>query len=308
MIKLFRVAAFLFCAVGMLSSPSVASENTEQQTVPEFKVPDDVQSDGSFRYSMPFSIPDFRGLEPNLGISYNSSFKGHGSAEVWTGAGWRLTGFSSIERVTIGGGTPTYNDTRDLYRLDGTELLACDDAAAINPWPATHSYPDRYKTENPSASCSAGGNLAPIVENYRRVELKQETYGGGQVDYFVVTAKDGTQYRYDSLGVLAGDALNVTWNNYDVLFQRKFLLSEIRDTQVTPNVVTISYDFSDQIKGRAHRPREIEYAGYKIWFNYSYQNKPLATYATGAVGFLGTQNWRLDTCPGSAPMGPNSMI
>ncbi|HHJ19944.1 MAG TPA: hypothetical protein ENJ84_09030 [Gammaproteobacteria bacterium] len=284
--------------VGAFIAPSfLSAETTQQQTqIPEFKVPDDVQSDGAFRYKLPFDLPEYRGLVPGFGISYNSSFKGHGGAEVWMGAGWRLSGFSSIERVTIGGGTPTYNDTRDLYRLDGTELLACNDTAATNPWPSTRGYPDRYKTDNPSASCSAGGNLAPIVENYRKIEMKQQAYGGGQVDYFVVTARDGTQYRYDSIGVLAGETLVPSnWKKYGLLFQRKFLLSEIRDTQATPNVVTISYQFSALSKGRAYRPRHIAYGGYNIWLNYSYHDTPLATYATGTTGFLGQQNWRLET-------------
>ncbi len=296
---MFSFVRTVFLAIGfgaLFTFSAISAEDTAQQQVPEFKVPDDVQSDGAFRYSMPFNLPEFRGLVPKVGLTYNSSFKGHGSAEVWLGAGWRLSGFSSIERVTIGNGTPTYNDTRDLYRLDGIELLACNDAAATNPWPATRSYPDRYKTDTPSASCSAGGNLAPIVENYRKIEMKQQSYGGGQVDYFVVTARDGTQYRYDSVGVLAAETLvPSTWKRYGVLFQRKFLLSEIRDTQATPNIVTITYDFSSKTKGLAHRPRHIAYGGYNVWFSYSYLDKPLATYATGTTGFSGEQNWRLES-------------
>jgi RHS repeat-associated protein len=296
---MFGFVRTAFAAIGfgtIFSFSAISAEDTTQQQVPEFKVPDDVQSDGAFRYLMPFNLPEFRSLVPKFGVSYNSSFKGHGHPEAWLGAGWRLSGFSSIERVTIGNGTPTYNDSRDLYRLDGVELLACSDTAATNPWLATRDYPDRYKTENPNASCSAGGNLAPIVENYHKIEIKQQSYGDGQVDYFVVTARDGTQYRYDSVGVLAEEMLvPSTWKRYGVLFQRKFLLSEIRDIQATPNVVTISYDFSAKTKGLAHRPRHIAYGGYNIWLNYSYQAKPLATYATGTTGFSGEQNWRLES-------------
>lgn len=271
-----------------------ATDATAPAKMPQIETPNNVQSDGAFRQAFDFNVPKFRGLEPKFGLRYNSTFKGRGSAEVYLGVGWQLSGFSSIERVTLGGGVPTYDDTRDLFRLDGMELMACNDSGATNKviW-NTRSYPSRYKTDTSSSSCTAGGNMSTMVESVRRVELKTKTIGAKSVEYFVVTSEKGVQYTYRSLGELAGDSTAVSSAEFNVLFRRKFLLSEIRDTQTTPNVVTYSYFFSSSVKGRAHRPWKVEYAGYKIRFVYEAPGGALSTYAVGEPGYLGEQLYRL---------------
>ncbi|WJY20381.1 hypothetical protein QTA57_10935 [Fontisubflavum oceani] len=285
------MSVFFVSAVCFLAPLSIsAQDNPETQAAPEFEVPQDVQSDGSFRYHAAFDIPSYRGLEPNLGLTYTSSFRGLGSAEVWLGVGWQLSGLSQIERVSLGGGTPTHDDARDLYRLDGMELLACSDGEATNPWLTNQIYPTGYRTNATNASCAAGGTFATLVESYRRVEMRQRSYNGQQVDYFIVTETDGTQYRYESLGVLAGDTVGPSDERYAGLFDTTYLLSEIRDTQATPNVVEISYAFAALEEGRAHRPEFIRYGGYEIEFGYhASQTSPLASYATGTRGMLGQQ-------------------
>jgi len=229
-----------------------------------------------------------------LGLSYNSSFKGKGRAETWLGVGWQLTGFSSIERVSVGGGTPTYDDNYDLFRLDGMELMVCRDAAPETQLPLTRNYPDRYETDRSSASCLAGGNLSTMVESYRKIEMKYQTIGAKQVEYFEVTNTKGVRYTYRPVGALAGDAASGSDDEYNMLFRRKFLLTEIRDTQATPNIVTFSYNFSGKAEARAHRPDTIQYGnGYKVSFGYDRPSDPMSSYAVGSGGHFGKQYFRL---------------
>ena len=123
--------AFLVC-IGVSVSSGLAQDQAPVAP-PEFNVPDDVLSDGSFQYRVPFEVPAFRGLEPNLGLTYSSSHKGFGKPSATTGAGWNLSAGSSIERVSMGGGTPTFADGDDIFRLDGMDLLLCADAEATAP-------------------------------------------------------------------------------------------------------------------------------------------------------------------------------
>ncbi|MBL1436649.1 MAG: hypothetical protein COB08_010675 [Rhodobacteraceae bacterium] len=131
----------------------------------------DVSSNGSFSYAVPFDLPEFRGLVPGVSLSYNSSNKAFGYERNLSGIGWSLTGSSMIEWKTPGGGTPifgsTQSDSINIFVLDGEPLLARDDATASNPW--TADYPADYKTSAPSASCTAGGNFASLNEDFRKV-------------------------------------------------------------------------------------------------------------------------------------------
>ncbi|PCJ10559.1 MAG: hypothetical protein COB16_00685 [Rhodobacteraceae bacterium] len=276
------------------------SSHTEEQKV---RVPDQIGSSGSMRYSVPFDIPSFRGLEPNLGLSYNSTFKGKGRAETWLGVGWQLTGFSSIERVSVGGGTPSYDDNYDVFRLDGMELMICRDSQAIAPLPTSRSYPERYETDTASASCLAGGNMSTMVESHRKIEMKYQTIGGEQVEYFEVTNTKGVRYTYRSIGSICSDASSGTVCEHasstsvdekNVFFRRKFLLAEIQDAQTTPNIVTFYYHFSGKAEAHAHRPRAIKYGnGYKVSFGYDALASPMSTYAVGSGAHFGEQRFRL---------------
>src|SRR5690606_33544911 len=74
-----------------------------------------------FHYGSDFEVPAYYGLEPHVGLSYNSS-GGNGAA----GAGWELTGFSTIERVSSNSGGSRSCSASDMYRVDGETLVACD--------------------------------------------------------------------------------------------------------------------------------------------------------------------------------------
>lgn len=76
---------------------------------------------GAFHYGSDFEVPAYYGLEPHVGLSYNSS-GGNGAA----GAGWELTGFSTIERVSSNSGGSRSCSASDMYRVDGETLVACD--------------------------------------------------------------------------------------------------------------------------------------------------------------------------------------
>lgn len=285
---------------GIAQSTGSNAGATSPASVPSVDVPEGISSDGAYRYSVPFDLPGHRGLAPNLGVAYDSSFTGLGGPEVYLGPGWRLTGFSSIERVSVGGGIPTYEDGRDVYRLDGMELMACDDADATNPWDnvAFGDYPDRYMTDTSNASCLAGGNMATYVENFRRITIKQATVDGKSVPYFEINDPDGTTYIYRSIGELSGKQ-SPGEEDDSILYKRKFLLSEITDTHKfssgnPANKVTINYSFSGLPRAVAHRPNFVFYNGYRIRFLYENLSTPLATYGVGSDTRFGQQNFRLN--------------
>ncbi|MBL4556607.1 MAG: hypothetical protein JKP98_03765 [Rhodobacteraceae bacterium] len=69
---------------------------------------------------------------------------------------------------------------------------------------------------------------------------------------------------------------------FRLVFQTRWLLTEIRDTQATPNVVTIAYEVSQSGMGYSTAPRHIAYGGYNIWLNYDWKPTHARTkYATG---------------------------
>ncbi len=239
---------------------------------------------GEFSHSVPINAPEFRGLVPNISLNYNSSNISHGSVRNIVGFGWTLGGFSMIERKSLGLGVPTFDDGQDIYLLDGQALMACDHSSSTNPW--TRKYPLRYLTDTASASCSAGGNLTSRVENYQRIEFDDTA------NTFTVTNKSGVQYLYESLGDLAGDTSASGSDGEKLADDTRWLLTEIKDLQTTPNVVTITYAFDTIDEAYAHRPSSIGYAGYAVEFHYETVTKPLGRFATGTE-YLGEQANRL---------------
>ncbi len=105
----------------------------------EIAVPHGIGHTGAFSYSIPIDLPDYRGLVPNLALRYSSADRTARSVDTVMGPGWSVSGLSRIERVSIGGGTPYFDDKEDVFRLDGMDLMACNDAQATNKW--TGVYP-----------------------------------------------------------------------------------------------------------------------------------------------------------------------
>ncbi|MCX6879879.1 MAG: FG-GAP-like repeat-containing protein [Verrucomicrobia bacterium] len=114
---------------------------------------------GSFATEVPIAIPGFRGLEPAVKLTYNSS-----GGNSLAGLGWSLSaGSSVIERGRPGGGTPAYDST-DAFFMDGMELLPSD---------------------------IQGGTHCTKVQNYARIERDAAN------DRWVVTGTNGNRATYE---------------------------------------------------------------------------------------------------------------
>lgn len=307
-----RFACFLSCLVVAASIAGTGSaqdtappENSvnsksalKQQSVTE---PAFLSSDGSFRYQVPFDIPSFRGLEPKLGLSYTSGDNTNGRAENIVGVGWTLLGMSSIERTATGGGAPTYENERDIYSLDGVELVACENTSggATFPSPYALGYPDSRIATRENASCSTGdssnaGNLSAIVDKYLRIRARTTQINGASVNDFEVTDKNGTVYIYRAAGVLAGITPNSSSPDFETLFARTYLLAEVHDQQVGQNTVTYTYSFDTAANGYAYRPLQIAYGGYLIDFNYA--ASPMSSWGLGeGHNSIAKQGYRLES-------------
>lgn len=279
-------------ALALASCVGVAWASTEGQIgTPQEPEPDIVGAGGEFTNRYDIAIPEFRGLPLPVSLSYNSSRTSRGGIDNTVGFGWKLNAFSMIERKSLGGGVPTFDDGQDLYVLDGQELMACDkldgEVAASNPLGGY--YPLRYLTDRDSASCLAGGNMSTRVEGNRKIVFDKVA------NEFTVTKKDGTKYIYKSLGVLAGYT-GTDSQELKVAQKTRWLLDRIEDAQPTPNVVQYTYNFSP--KGYAFAPRlsKINYGnGYLVLFqyrNYANQGVMVPKYATG-TSVIGWQHFQL---------------
>ena len=258
-------------------SYSISADSSGEFSPTPFQaiLPEEIQSDGAFRYRFPIQMPQFKGFEPQLALTYNSSQKGYAGDGPVLGLGWTVSGLSEIRRVSIGGGIASFIDTHDVFMLDGQELLACADSGATAPYSGI--YPESHLTSNTSSSCAAGGQFVTLIDDGRRVV--QTTDEKGHLA-FEVTNRDGIISVYRSVGSLSGqvpsgisaiisgpsNGISYEYSANDIPFGRVFLVSEIRDQQVIPNSVRISYDI-DADNGFAAVPSSIVYAGYSIDFH-----------------------------------------
>lgn len=128
---------------------------------------------GSFSYSIPLEVPSFRGLEPQVALSYSSEGR-----NGLPGVGWQLSGFGQIERVNAGGGTAAF-DPSDTYLLDGQMLVACQAGSA-------------------SPSCTSGGTHSTKVESFLKIRLDSAS------NTWTVWAKDGTRSIYTPIYTIPG--------------------------------------------------------------------------------------------------------
>jgi hypothetical protein len=243
--------------------------------------PNIVGAGGEFTESVEIALPEFRGLPLPVALRYNSSDTSRSGPGKVVAFGWSLGGISMIERKSLGGGVPTYDDGQDLYVLDGQELMACQGNGSTNPW--TGLYPLRFITDRASASCIAGGNLTAHVEDHRRIVFDQVA------NTFTVTRPDGVRLFYKPIGALA-DVPGATVNYGP---KARYLLTRIEDTQATPNSVTYTYTFASKDDGYAHRIERIDYAGYSVRFGYgTFPANAVAKFATG-TSLMGKQAYQL---------------
>jgi RHS repeat-associated protein len=166
----------------------------------------DVTATGSYQTSVPISVPSFRGLEPRLALTYDSS-AGNGVV----GVGWSLSGLSTIQRASPGKGVPAYG-SEDVFFLDGKELIECAE--------------DHLK----SPSCRYPSPDAPVsytsrIESFRRIAFDR---GDREDDAgrWYVWEKDGTKLTY-GVGVTTDRGI-YTW-----------VLKKVEDTLGN----TVTYDY-----------------------------------------------------------------
>jgi len=244
-------------------------------------------SDGAYTYAVPIAVPGFKGIEPQLSLVYNSQSKRRAGDDIYIGPGWTLSGLSSILRTTPGGGVPTFSTAHDLFTLDGMELVACVNSSGNLVWP--NDYPTDYRANREAASCKAGGNFTTLRESYLKIQRSGGDYTNPST--FKVWRRDGTQLTYTSIGTIRGVANNVSGDDKAAAFRRRWVLTEVRDTQANANVATITWSVADRSNGYAARPTRIQYAGYKIEFHYGTMPNAIR-YATGTQ-YQGRQNYRL---------------
>ena len=303
--------------------PAPPAPNADGQTIDEVSVdagapPRIDEPSGIFNYTYPFHIPAFRGLEPKLGVSYSSAGLRRGRPDAIVGYGWKVSGLSVIERRSVGNGIAAFGVDRDVLTLDGETLLSCWNASASPPAPSVPFYATDYvDSANSSASCRSSGDLTPQREDYRRilrVQASSPNVSDGTIIWeFLVSEPDGKTYVYRSLGALAatttaGFPMAGTDPRFNAVFNRRYLLAEIADTQTNTNLVKITYNFSSIADGLAERPNTItygdttfgdgEYGGYKIKFGYSSYDAgqatvPVVRFGVGTDGMFGRQAWLL---------------
>jgi YD repeat-containing protein len=155
---------------------------------------------GSYADRIEIQVPGFRGLEPNISLTYDSSrgVRNIPSAGGILGVGWSMGGLSTIERTsgsfapvagqdirTGGHGVPSYGAAGmppDGFALDGSELIAC--TVVANP------------SSTPSCAVPvAAGQLgfATRIENFERI--RQVTAS----NTWEVAGKTGIKSIYTSL-------------------------------------------------------------------------------------------------------------
>ncbi len=200
------------------SSPS-ATEGAG--LVPEVKAPEEqmpeARGNGTLGYSFALALPDYRGLEPRIALTYASSrkTKTSGLYQGWLGYGWGLSGFGVIERARPRRGVPAY-DANDIYLLNGVELVPC-------------------VTGTVSPSCSTGGTHATENESYLRIKKTANTWE--------ITEKDGTKTVLKAVGTIAGNTSTPGTDDHDVNHLYRWLVTSVTDTH--GNQVSFTYACPD---------------------------------------------------------------
>jgi len=88
----------------------------------------DASSNGSYSTNVDIIVPNFRGLEPRIKLTYDTSRSVRyeaGRSNQLLGLGWSLRGVSTIERATPRRGSPRF-DGNDIFIFDRSEQVECD--------------------------------------------------------------------------------------------------------------------------------------------------------------------------------------
>jgi hypothetical protein len=136
------IVSFLILLVACLHNSAIAQE----VAIPKSKSPSPpiFAWNGSYSDAVALEVPGFRGIEPKLGLTYNSSGSLRDLARPGgvVGIGWTLFGISSIDRVSGNFASALNTDPKqggkgvaafeivglpeDSYTLNGQELVRCN--------------------------------------------------------------------------------------------------------------------------------------------------------------------------------------
>jgi RHS repeat-associated protein len=180
---------------------------------PVAKAPDEAaaarsNSSGGLAYSIAIDVPEFRGLEPNITLRYDSLRKTKlgGLYQGWLGYGWGVDGFDVIELSSPKYGVPVLDSDDPAYAIGNVFLLNGEELVPCGPGVS-------------SPSCSTGGTHATERESYRRIALS------GTANEWTITDRDGTKSTFKSVAVVAGI------DPADSFYSRtRYLLTAITDT------------------------------------------------------------------------------
>lgn len=254
----------LIVAISNVCTTTVfGAETTGTMDLPKNSVSpsEEMGAAGSFRYKIDFSVPQWRGAEPSIGLFYDSSrLLLYGPDEI-AGAGWRLSGLPQIRRASAGRGAPAFDES-DIFLLNENELVPCGEIA--------------------SPSCDSGGTHATWVESYNRIRRDEGA------NTWEVTRRDGTRYVFrplSSWGSVARDASDE--EQADLADRYIWLLSE----KIDANNHSVFYTHSCKSLPDCNIT-SIEYAVGSIIFHW--EDRP-DTYPYGAGRVLGSVDTRLKT-------------
>jgi RHS repeat-associated protein len=228
------ISAFLLTFLLLAIAPlGVARAQDEGGTADDVKAEDvSGRHNGSFANNISFAVPSFRGLEPRIGLSYNSSngSRPNGLNGNYTGIGWRLEGLPEIVRGSKGNGTPTFDNT-DVYFAAGVELMPC--AASIA-----------------SPSCSTGGTHTSRFEDYRRVKYDVAA------NAWIITSPNGVRYIFKSTSTWFPAGANTLLGA-----SFRWLLSTTTDTHGN----TVNYNYACYAASECY-PSAVDYNGTRVQF------------------------------------------
>lgn len=228
------------------SSPAGGIQPPDAKPEPNFP---QAKGNGSLNYRLPIPMPDFRGLQPDIALNYNSSrkTKTSGLYQGWLGYGWGLEGFSVIERGRPRNGVPSYA-AEDVHYLNGVQLVAC----GAQP----------QATTSPSCQAGSGGTHSTEVESYQRIRFDETQ------NTWEITARDGTKTIFQSVGVIAtAGTLTPGTDAHDIAYRYRWLVTSVVDTH--GNTVAFTYTCPEL---PTCYPEVVSYPGAELRFYR--QNRP----------------------------------
>lgn len=202
-----RLSAPLAGTQSASSSTSIDAGIAPESRAPE-STPPEPQGNGAIVYSFPIDLPGFRGLEPDITLSYNSLRKTRtgGLYQGWLGYAFGMTGFDIVERRRPRRGVPAF-DSNDIYYLNGQELVACE-SGTVSP------------------SCDTGGTHATKNENYQRIRHDSVQ------NLWEITTRTGTKIILKSVGEVANAGpMTPGEDDHDVIYGSRWLVTARIDTR-----------------------------------------------------------------------------